>query len=243
MKRLAVPLVALLLAILAAVWFFVLRGDDAAAPKAPTVAAGTASPGARPEPRRDSSGGGGGGGDQAILIDDDPVGTLRIEGQVITAQQDPVGGATVVLSSNPPRTATTEADGSFAFDKLVARPYRLQARAAAGVAGPVTTRVAKDSEPVILVLRAASAVVVDVVDDAGQPLDGATVELRGVDVQSATTAAGRARLTPVVPGGYQLAAWAPGFASSYQFVAVAGDQTEARIALRRGARGQRPRRR
>lgn len=239
MKRLAVPLVLVALASAAAVWFFVLRGGgDATRPAGPAPAAGTAAgTQARPAERGDRGDRGAmGGGEQAVLIDDDPVGTLRLEGQVIDAQQQPVGGATVVLSSNPPRTATTEGDGSFAFDGLVARPYRLQARAPAGVAGPVTAQLAADTEPVVLVLRAASAVVVDVVDDAGAPVDGATVELRGLDVQTATTAAGRARLAPVVPGGYQVAAWASGFAPSYAFLPVAGDEATTRIALRRGAR-------
>src|SRR5262245_15109520 len=54
----------------------------------------------------------------AFLIDDDPKGTLRLEGQVVDENDKPVAGATVVLSSNPPRTATSEDDGGFAFDAL-----------------------------------------------------------------------------------------------------------------------------
>src|SRR5579863_9528484 len=46
-----------------------------------------------------------------VLVDDDPRGTLRLEGQVVDADEHPVGGATVVLSSNPPRSAATQADG------------------------------------------------------------------------------------------------------------------------------------
>src|SRR4051812_8545264 len=65
----------------------------------------------------------------AVLVDDDPRGELRLEGQVVDSDEHPVAGATVVLSANPPRTATTEADGAFAFDALVGRPYTLVARA------------------------------------------------------------------------------------------------------------------
>src|SRR5262245_16143219 len=54
-------------------------------------------------------------GPAIVLIDDDPRGTLRLEGQVIDADDHPVGGATVVINSNPPRTTTSEADGGFAF--------------------------------------------------------------------------------------------------------------------------------
>lgn len=68
------------------------------------------------------------------LADDDPVGTLRLEGSVLDANNKPVGGATVVLGATPPRTATTESDGSFAFENLVGRPYTLIARRAASPA-------------------------------------------------------------------------------------------------------------
>src|SRR5690348_1719219 len=67
-----------------------------------------------------------------VLVDDDPKGTLRLEGQVVDADDHPVAGATVVIGSNPPRTATTEADGAFAFDALVPRAYQVLARAKAG---------------------------------------------------------------------------------------------------------------
>src|SRR5258707_1075722 len=92
------------------------------------------------------------------LIDDDPKGALRLEGQVVDADDHPVGGATVVLSSNPPRTATSEADGGFAFDTLVSRPYTLVARAVtpSGIAGPITARLTATSDPVVLKLRAAA---------------------------------------------------------------------------------------
>ena len=68
-------------------------------------------------------------GVMAVLSDDDPKGALRLEGQVVDQDDKPVAGATVTLSSNPPRTAKSEEDGGFAFDALVARPYTLTARA------------------------------------------------------------------------------------------------------------------
>src|SRR5258706_15777346 len=50
-----------------------------------------------------------------IVIDDDPRGALRLEGQVVDPDDHGVAGATVVLTSNPPRTTLSENDGSFAF--------------------------------------------------------------------------------------------------------------------------------
>src|SRR4051812_43580093 len=62
--------------------------------------------------------------DQPLLvIDAEPAGALRVEGQVVDAESQGVGGATVVISARPPRTVVTEADGSFAFDHLIGRQY------------------------------------------------------------------------------------------------------------------------
>jgi protocatechuate 3,4-dioxygenase beta subunit len=225
------------LAVLAAVAIFLLvgrGGGDGKTSQTPEVGRKASdAPSAKGAAGDRGQGGGGPGG--VVLIDDDPAGVLRLEGQVIDAADDPVAGATVVISSNPERTTTTEDDGSFAFDGLVGRPYQIAARAPQGVAGPVTTRLTGNSEPVVLKLRPASSVTVEVVDDAGKPVDGATVELRGLDTQVATTTAGKAAVAPVIPGWYQLAAWAPGFARSYTWLEVQGEATTARVALRKGA--------
>jgi hypothetical protein len=169
-----------------------------------------------------------------VLADDDPKGTLRLEGQVLDAQDHPVAGATVVLGSAPPRTVTTEGDGSFAFDGLVGRPYTVVARAAQGVAGPVTARLTDKTEPLILRLRAGATLTVDVVGIDAKPIDGATIELRGVDRQTVTATKGSAKLAPVVPGMYEVVGYAPGTAKTFQTVRVTGD-TKVRIMLAPGA--------
>src|SRR4051794_27227185 len=58
-------------------------------------------------------------------LDTDPEGPLQLDGQVIGPDGKGVGGAKVWLGSVPPRTATSEDDGSFSFDKLVGRTYAL----------------------------------------------------------------------------------------------------------------------
>ena len=40
----------------------------------------------------------------SLAVDDDPVGTLRLEGQAIDENGAPVEGATIVLNSAPPKT-------------------------------------------------------------------------------------------------------------------------------------------
>lgn len=182
-----------------------------------------------------------GGGEQAqALMDDDPEGELRLEGQVIDANDDPVEGARVTISSNPPRQVMTDASGAFGFDKLVGRPYELVARATEGVAGPVTARLTAESDPVILRLKPASAVEVTVISAVDRtPISGATVELRDLEVQTESTDGdGVARLANVVPGGYSLAAHAPGYAKSHAWVRVpAGQDVTAvtTLSLRKGA--------
>jgi uncharacterized GH25 family protein len=175
----------------------------------------------------------------AVLFDDDPAGTLRLEGEVIDAEDHPVSGATVTITSHPPRTTTTEADGGFHFDKLVARPYTLVAHGDKGVAGPVTAKLTEKSAVVTLRLRAATKVTVTVTTSDGKSVEHAgaeaTVELRGVDHQSETTKQGKAVFASVVPGGYQIAAWAPGLAHSTTWIQVGAGETTAKVVLVAGA--------
>src|SRR5690606_28396820 len=58
-----------------------------------------------------------------VLASADPLGTLRIEGQVIDASDQPVGGARVTIDAVPPRTAVTEVDGTFELVDLLPRSY------------------------------------------------------------------------------------------------------------------------
>src|SRR5262249_34151079 len=68
-----------------------------------------------------------------------------------------------------------------------------------------------------------------------KPIQGATVELRGVDVQRAVTRDGPAVFAPVVPGGYQIAAWADGKAHAFQRIQIGKGDAQARLMLSSGA--------
>ena len=169
-----------------------------------------------------------------VVVDDDPRGTLRLEGQVVDSDEHPVSGATVTLGSNPPRTATTEADGGFVFDALVGRPYTLVARATRGIAGPVTAKLTAKSDPVVLHLHAASKVTIRVEGTDGKAIDGATVELRGIDHQQETTKGGIATFS-AIPGGYQVAAYTDKLAHSMTWISVGAGETNEKIVLVVGA--------
>jgi Carboxypeptidase regulatory-like domain len=228
-RNLRVAIAVGVMAIAAVGWW--LRGHRSAAPAPSQSPAAAASAAGRAErPQRGEP-----GELPRVMIDDDPPGTLRLEGQVVDADDHGVGGATVVITSNPARSTSTEADGSFAFDGLVARPYTLIARAAKGVAGPITARLTEKSEPVVLRLRPAARLTVVVVGRDGKPISGATVELRGVDVQLATTTGAPAVFAPVVPGGYQIAAWADGMAHAFQRIQIGKGDAQARLMLSSGA--------
>ncbi len=241
MKSRYLAAVAAVIAALFAVWFFALRKPGKAArPKPGPVATGTGSAIARP-PGPDRADRGMPDGEQAIRIDDDPDGELRLEGLVLGPDDKPVEGATVAVSTNPSRTATTDENGSFAFDKLVGRPYTLVARAPAGVAGPVTAKLTAKSDPVVMHLRPGGSLTVTTVKAAAggkpeAPIAGATVELRGLDEQSAQTGAdGKVAFATVAPGPTQVVASAPGFAASRQFVPVGAGPVELTLVLVAGA--------
>lgn len=70
-------------------------------------------------------------GHRGEIASADPVGSLRLEGQVIDASDQPVAGARVTINALPARTLTTEADGSFVFEELLSRRYQVTAAIAA----------------------------------------------------------------------------------------------------------------
>ena len=171
------------------------------------------------------------------IASSDPIGSLRLEGQVVDANDQPVSGARVMIDSLPAQTATTEADGSFAFDELQGRHYRVVATSSAGVGGPVTTWLDARTGVIVLKLRPAAGVDVTVVDaDSGAPVSGATVEVRAPIVATATTAAGGSvAIAPVVPGHWPLAVRAQGYGTAFDSVsASATARYKLAVALKHG---------
>lgn len=220
-------------ALLAFLGYRYVKRDKAERPTATRVvpAPPPNAPAAMPAPRA--------GGEQ-VIREDDPAGPLRLEGQVIDRDENPVGGAIVAIDTNPPRTVTTDADGSFVFDHLIGRDYKLEARADDGYAGPVYLRLAEDTEPVILRIGPGASVTVEVRDaDSGDPIAGAEVELRSTLSWTATTDGnGIARLTGVGGSGFEMSlrASARGYAPELRRVSPSpGDDRRELMSLHRGA--------
>jgi RNA polymerase sigma factor (sigma-70 family) len=181
------------------------------------------------------------GGDVAPQFrDDDPRGPLRLEGQVIDDAERPVAGARVAIDANPPIVVTSEGDGSFVFEGLIAREYRIEATKGDGYAGPVRLRLVDHVEPVTLRMREGGQLAV-VVSDAvtGAPVAGATVELRSTLTWDANTGAdGVAILRGVGPAWAPLHARAAGYAPAAIMLGVTGDPRVPKrvaLALTRGA--------
>lgn len=233
MKRstLVLIVVALLIAAGAYLLFFRDKGG-AAAPRADAGAAASSSGDTLEPPPA-------GGQQVQPRFDADPEGPLRLEGQVLGADGGPVGGAMVTLSSNPPRTAETEDDGSFYFDKLIGRTYALTARSGDLAGGPVAHELTETSDPVVIRMREGGAVEVTVVAaGSGEPIAGAEVQLRAADLQTATSDSdGKARFRGVVSGWLVVAARAAGYGTAtvpLMMPSTAGAKLTAELRLEPG---------
>lgn len=110
-----------------------------------------------------------------------PPGVLRIEGQVIDADENPVGGATVGIDADPPRTVITRLDGGFVFEGLMPRTYAVEATLGSLYAGAAETFLSPKSEPIIL--RAGQGLRTRIVvrtANGGHPISGAQVTVREI---------------------------------------------------------------
>lgn len=167
-----------------------------------------------------------------LAHDDDPIGTFRLEGQVIDDHEQPVAGAEVGIDANPVKVVKTDASGAFVFEGLIARAYALEARADQGYAGPVRVRLGAKPEPVTLRLHEGGSVEVAVTDGKA-PIANAEVELRATVTWHATTnAAGIATFAHVGAEWAPLVASAAGFAPAAMMLGTSGDpKAPVRVAL------------
>jgi protocatechuate 3,4-dioxygenase beta subunit len=168
----------------------------------------------------------------------DPEGTLLLEGQVLDEGDEPVAGAQVWISSQPERTATTEADGSFSFDHLLPREYAVSARSEDAIGGPVNVKVGPGMEPVVVRLREGASLVVRVTGDDGAPIAGAAVKLEQMGAPSGITdAQGKASFRGLGAGYSVVEARAAGFAptSALAIIGAPGSTQDLAITLHEGA--------
>ncbi|HEX7702904.1 MAG TPA: carboxypeptidase regulatory-like domain-containing protein [Kofleriaceae bacterium] len=101
------------------------------------------------------------------------VGELRLEGQTIDADKQPIAGAKVTLNGS--RTTVSEADGSFSFDKLSATDYVVAAEKDTFY-GEDTVTLTGDSDPDELEMKSGPSVRLHVVDRNGMSIRDAKID-------------------------------------------------------------------
>jgi protocatechuate 3,4-dioxygenase beta subunit len=169
----------------------------------------------------------------ADVAQNQATGKLRLEGQVIDEQDQPVAGADVYTRRGA-HHVVTETDGSFAFDGLTADLWGVDARKGP-LGGRGEVRLSARSEPVIVHMRLGVTLVVHVMDEHA-PLEGATIRL---DDELGVTADhnGTATIAGVVDNLHFLEVSASGHSPVSLTIATGDDPggtIERTVNLRRG---------
>jgi uncharacterized GH25 family protein len=239
MRRTLVGGIVALVVALLLVWFFWLRdrGDDKKPESAGSARSAKVEKPKTPDKQSEAPKDAPRGNLPKWALDLDKEGPLTLEGQVIGPDGKGVAKAEVWLSSVPPRTATTEDDGTFQFEKLVGRTYALSAKSGDLIGGPIQYKLSDKSDPAVLHLAEAAAVQVTVLDEAKKPI--ANVEVSSgftVEAKQKTDAKGEALLKPVSPGYAMVEATAEGYApgSGFTTVGSAGSVAKLTITLHEG---------
>jgi uncharacterized GH25 family protein len=180
-----------------------------------------------------------GGGERDHIL----AGTLRLEGQVIDEEQRPVEGAQIhlvdqsQLMERRQRKTISNADGSFAFDKLTTRTYILAATKGDASSSYTTRSLTETSDPVILRTHAGATILVHVLEADGKPIENAEVSdsLR----ETTTGADGTARIQGVQTTFFEgIKVSATGHAAASLDLRVGDDPSaviERTVKLARGA--------
>ncbi len=151
----------------------------------------------------------------------DPIGDLILEGQVLDPDGLPAKGAQVTISTRPVRKTTTGRDGSFSFDRMISRKCQLSARRGNLFGGSVTHQLSANSDPVVIRLRAASRLRVEVRDAAtGMPVPGAEVKIHAYQKRTGVTRVDGSVLFEGVVGGGTIIVRADGYVQYNQSFSV-----------------------
>lgn len=180
----------------------------------------------------------------------------RLTGRVVDREGDPLDGATVRIGWDPAwptylvvtdghlvrphRRVTTDAAGRFVLPGLVAGTDYDLAVGKPGYGGE-SLHATPGAEPRTIVLEPAARLVVEAVDDEGEPVQGARIRLselgrteafQMVYVPVETDEAGRYGVESVAPGEVSIEVRAPGYAVAHRVVTLAAGETRReRIGL------------
>ncbi|MEH1016795.1 S8 family serine peptidase [Micromonospora sp. CPCC 206060] len=143
--------------------------------------------------------------DAYAAVNATPRGALGALGGQVTSGGAPLAGAAVTVTGPMSRTATTAADGSYAFDRLMVGDYTISVskfgyRTATGSA---TIAENQTVDVDITVEQAPSAVLSGTVSTSAGPAGGAKVTVLGTPLSTIADAAGHYSVT-VPQGGYDI---------------------------------------
>jgi len=172
-----------------------------------------------------------------VSADDDPVDTLRLEGQVVDDTGAGVANALVRISSRPSKTTKTDGDGSFHFDKLVGRTYALSARAGRLVGGPVMHKLTDSSDPAVIRMKRGATVEMHVLGESAAPLSGALARIENVGLDATTDGKGVAVLEGVHTGYTAVVVSATGYAPVTELIQIPdnpGVRVKRTVQLKKG---------
>ena len=145
-------------------------------------------------------------------------GELRLEGQTIDRDKQPIGGAKVSLNGS--RTAVSEADGSFSFDNLSAADYVVSAEKDTFY-GEDSVTLTAESDPDELEMKSGPVLLVHVVDRNGNAVRDAKID---ANRRSAVTDAdGNASVRGIDLGDIRVEISAAGFGPDRIDVATGDD--------------------
>ncbi|HYZ91116.1 MAG TPA: carboxypeptidase regulatory-like domain-containing protein [Actinomycetota bacterium] len=158
--------------------------------------------------------------------------TGTIDGTVLDSAGQPIPGAQIALDSNAP--VDVDLDGSFAFDGLVLDSlHSLTASAPGYDAQPIGGIPVPSTVPIVLGLTTGS-ITGSVYDEAGAPIDGATIAL-GSDAPIPVKADGSFSFTDLVARDtYSLTAAAPNYAPQTRDEVSVGSHQIFNLVVDRG---------
>jgi protocatechuate 3,4-dioxygenase beta subunit len=164
-------------------------------------------------------------------VDVDGDGSLSLSGHVVGGDGHAVNNAEVWIDSVPMRTTRTGPDGTFTFDRLLSRIYRIQSKKLDLVSPHQSVKLSAHTVPVVLQLGRGAGVRVRVITRSGAAIAGAVLEVTGNIVGGVSDADGEVRLGPLATGPVQIDAAKPGYSPQRTVVDVDSDDDETTLAI------------
>lgn len=167
--------------------------------------------------------------------------SLRVDGLVRDLFGQPVANASVVMTGDPTRFASSDEYGNFRFTDVEPGSYRLQARTDSGGSHTRSIHLHDHASQIVLELVPGTSLELSLIDGVGGPaLPGVAVSLTSgvLDLDGTTDADGIARFDGLTTSSVVANIAHEGYASNELRISLSGEQStnKRRLALVRGVR-------